>query len=244
MASRRIVGFAVGQHHDAALATTALRMAVTVQGGMPAVAGVVFHSDQGNEHRGCLPSRLRPAWGHPVHGPGRVRARQRGHRELALHRGVRAPHARALHHQGPGPQPDRGMDRGVQPRPPALLDRDDLPRRVRTSSQPRRPPLLKPRLGRSPRHDHRPASRSVEHGRVLVGIKATPFGWPTASLDPDFGHDPRSTEREPAHGLRTQELVFTASGDCRPPVLLVFAAPLSACSARVQAGFAGQLLCW
>jgi len=190
MASRRIVGFAVGQHHDAALATTALRMAVTVQGGMPAVAGVVFHSDQGNEHRGCLPSRLRPAWGHPVHGPGRVRARQRGHRELALHRGVRAPHARALHHQGPGPQPDRGMDRGVQPRPPALLDRDDLPRRVRTSSQPRRPPLLKPRLGRSPRHDHRPASRSVEHGRVLVGIKATPFGWPTASLDPDFGHDP------------------------------------------------------
>ena len=52
MASRRIVGFAVGQHHDAALATTALRMAVTVQGGMPAVAGVVFHSDQGNEHRG------------------------------------------------------------------------------------------------------------------------------------------------------------------------------------------------
>ena len=168
MASRRIVGFAVGQHHDAALATTALRMAVTVQGGMPAVAGVVFHSDQGNEHRGCLPSRLRPAWGHPVHGPGRVRARQRGHRELALHRGVRAPHARALHHQGPGPQPDRGMDRGVQPRPPALLDRDDLPRRVRTSSQPRRPPLLKPRLGRSPRHDHRPASRSVEHGRVLA----------------------------------------------------------------------------
>jgi len=101
MASRRIVGFAVGQHHDAALATTALRMAVTVQGGMPAVAGVVFHSDQGNEHRGCLPSRLRPAWGHPVHGPGRVRARQRGHRELALHRGVRAPGAGALHHQSP-----------------------------------------------------------------------------------------------------------------------------------------------
>jgi putative transposase len=49
MASRRIVGFAVGEHHDAALATTALRMAVTVRGGNPAVAGVVFHSDQGSE---------------------------------------------------------------------------------------------------------------------------------------------------------------------------------------------------
>jgi putative transposase len=50
MASRRIVGFAVGEHHDAALATTALRMAVTVRGGNPAVAGVVFHSDQGSEY--------------------------------------------------------------------------------------------------------------------------------------------------------------------------------------------------
>jgi transposase InsO family protein len=50
MASRRIVGFAVGEHHDAALATTALRMAVTVRGGKPAVAEVVFHSDQGSEY--------------------------------------------------------------------------------------------------------------------------------------------------------------------------------------------------
>ena len=50
MASRRIVGFAVGEHHDAALATTALQMAVTVRGGRPAVAAVVFHSDQGSEY--------------------------------------------------------------------------------------------------------------------------------------------------------------------------------------------------
>jgi transposase InsO family protein len=50
MASRRIVGFAVGEHHAADLATTALQMAVTVRGGKPAVQGVVFHSDQGSEY--------------------------------------------------------------------------------------------------------------------------------------------------------------------------------------------------
>jgi len=50
MASRRIVGFAVGEHHDAELATTALQVAVAVRGGTQAVAGVVFHSDQGSEY--------------------------------------------------------------------------------------------------------------------------------------------------------------------------------------------------
>jgi putative transposase len=48
MASRRIVGFALGGHHDADLAYGALAMAVTVRGG--AVPGVVFHSDQGSEY--------------------------------------------------------------------------------------------------------------------------------------------------------------------------------------------------
>jgi putative transposase len=43
MGSRRIVGFALGAHHDAALAYGALAMAVAVRGG--AVPGVVFHSD-------------------------------------------------------------------------------------------------------------------------------------------------------------------------------------------------------
>lgn len=50
MASRRIIGFAVGEHHDAALATTALQMAVAVHGGKQAVAGVVFDTDQGSEY--------------------------------------------------------------------------------------------------------------------------------------------------------------------------------------------------
>ena len=48
MGSRRIVGFALGVHHDAALAYGALAMAVAVRGG--AVPGVVFHTDQGSEY--------------------------------------------------------------------------------------------------------------------------------------------------------------------------------------------------
>jgi putative transposase len=41
--SRRCVGFALGEHHDAELARAALCVAIAVRGG--AVAGVVFHSD-------------------------------------------------------------------------------------------------------------------------------------------------------------------------------------------------------
>jgi putative transposase len=50
IASRRIVGFAVGEHHDAALAIAALQMAVAVRGGRDQVSGVIFHSDQGSEY--------------------------------------------------------------------------------------------------------------------------------------------------------------------------------------------------
>jgi transposase InsO family protein len=48
MASRRILGFALGEHHDAQLAYGALAMAVTVRGGQ--APGVVFHTDQGSEY--------------------------------------------------------------------------------------------------------------------------------------------------------------------------------------------------
>jgi transposase InsO family protein len=50
MGSRRIVGFAVGKHHDADLAEGALVMAVAVRGGKDAVAGVIMHTDQGSEY--------------------------------------------------------------------------------------------------------------------------------------------------------------------------------------------------
>jgi putative transposase len=49
--SRRAVGFAMGAHHDAALATAALQVAIAVRGGD--VAGAIFHSDRG-EYTGNL----------------------------------------------------------------------------------------------------------------------------------------------------------------------------------------------
>jgi putative transposase len=47
MASRRVLGFALGEHHDAQLAYSALVMAVAVRGGQ--VPGVILHTDQGSE---------------------------------------------------------------------------------------------------------------------------------------------------------------------------------------------------
>jgi transposase InsO family protein len=48
MASRRVLGFALSEHHDAALAYGALAMAITVRGGQ--APGVTFHTDQGSEY--------------------------------------------------------------------------------------------------------------------------------------------------------------------------------------------------
>jgi putative transposase len=48
MASRRVLGFALSEHHDAALAYGALAMAVAARGGQ--VPGVTMHTDQGSEY--------------------------------------------------------------------------------------------------------------------------------------------------------------------------------------------------
>jgi putative transposase len=48
VASRRVLGFALGERHDAALAYGALAMAIAARGGQ--VPGVVFHTDQGSEY--------------------------------------------------------------------------------------------------------------------------------------------------------------------------------------------------
>lgn len=50
LASRRLPGFAIGEHHDAPLAKAALLTAAAVRGGD--VAGVIFHSDKGGEYTG------------------------------------------------------------------------------------------------------------------------------------------------------------------------------------------------
>ncbi len=52
MASRRILGFALGEHHDAQLAYGAIAMAVAVRGGQ--VPGVIMHTDQGSEYTAGL----------------------------------------------------------------------------------------------------------------------------------------------------------------------------------------------
>jgi putative transposase len=48
--SRRIVGFAMSEHHDTDCAYGALAMAVAVRGGREAISGVIFHTDQGSEY--------------------------------------------------------------------------------------------------------------------------------------------------------------------------------------------------
>jgi transposase InsO family protein len=50
LASRRAVGYALGEHHDADLAAAAVQVAIATRGGH--VAGVVLHTDQGGEFSG------------------------------------------------------------------------------------------------------------------------------------------------------------------------------------------------
>jgi putative transposase len=69
MASRRVLGFALSEHHDAQLAYGALAMAVAVRGGQ--VPGVILHTDQGSEYtaglvrRACERLGVRQSMGRP-----------------------------------------------------------------------------------------------------------------------------------------------------------------------------------
>lgn len=56
LCSRRLPGFAIGEHHDAELAAAAIKMAVAVRGGD--VTGVIFHSDHGAEYTAGTYQRL------------------------------------------------------------------------------------------------------------------------------------------------------------------------------------------
>jgi transposase InsO family protein len=69
LASPRLPGFAIGEHHDAPLAKAALCMAAAVRGGQ--VAGVVFHSDKGGEYVGDVFTEACTALG-AVQSMGRV----------------------------------------------------------------------------------------------------------------------------------------------------------------------------
>jgi hypothetical protein len=48
-------------------------------------------------------------------------------------------------------------------------------------------------------------SRLWECGIVLAGVKAKPYGWPTASLDPSSGRRRSGSSREQA-GVQDQEI--------------------------------------
>jgi len=69
MASRRVLGFALSEHHDAQLAYGALAMAVAARGGQ--VPGVILHTDQGSEYtakavrRACGRLSIRQSMGRP-----------------------------------------------------------------------------------------------------------------------------------------------------------------------------------
>jgi putative transposase len=69
MGSRRILGFALGGHHDAELAYGALAMAFAVRGGQ--VPGVIMHTDQGSEYtarrfrQACKRLGIRQSMGRP-----------------------------------------------------------------------------------------------------------------------------------------------------------------------------------
>lgn len=69
LASRRLPGFAIGEHHDAALARAALCMAAAVRGGN--ISGVIFHSDKGGEYTGDTFAKACEALG-VVQSMGRV----------------------------------------------------------------------------------------------------------------------------------------------------------------------------
>ena len=69
LASRRLPGFAIGEHHDAALAKAALCMAAAVRGGN--VRGVIFHTDKGGEYTGDTLAKTCEALG-VVQSMGRV----------------------------------------------------------------------------------------------------------------------------------------------------------------------------
>ena len=172
--------------------------------------GRAAHRPGQRVHRGRLPGRLRPAGSHPVDGPGRVGAGQRGHRELALHRGVRAAPARALHHQGPGPR-----------RVAAWIEEYNHDRRH--SSLGMLSPIAyerqatadaaRPWLGRSPRHDHRAPIRQRWQPSSSASRPRPPGGLRPA-LTPTPGD--RRRARSGARRARIHKIqVSTVSGDCR-----------------------------
>jgi putative transposase len=181
MASRRIVGFSLGERHDAPLAAAAVLMAVAVRGGKDTIAGVIMHTDQGSEYTAASFRTACERLG-ITQSMGRVGSALDNAVIESWHSTVEFE-LRQLEHFSTKAQARR--------RVPAWIEEYNTQRRH--SSLGMRAPV-------EYELDHMTPGRSgtLQRDHVLVDVKATPSGWPSASLDPDCGRGPRATSRAAA----------------------------------------------
>jgi putative transposase len=128
MASRRVLGHALGEHHDAALAYGALAMAAAVRGGQ--VPGVIMHTDQGSESAGmvrqaCERLGIRQSMGRPGSALDNA-VIESWHSALEFE--LRSAEHFTTRAEAPGP--GQRMDQGLQPAPAALRPGHDVPGRL------------------------------------------------------------------------------------------------------------------
>ena len=190
MASRRILGFALGEHHDAQLAYGALAMAVAVRGGQ--APGVVFHTDQGSEYTAgmvrsaCARLGICQSMGRPGSAlDNAVIESWHSTLEFELRPG-------ALRHQGASAHPDPGVDRRLQPPPAAFSAADDVTGGLREN-----PP------GREGGLTMNPASPLFSIGRCSAASRSFLPG-PDGPAGPPPGHRLRSGDYMAATGSGTK----------------------------------------
>ena len=180
--SRRVLGFALGEHHDAELAYGALAMAVAVRGGH--VPGVIMHTDQGSEYTAgafraaCERLSIRQSMGRPGSALDNAVIE-------SWHSTVEFELRRIEHFatRAAGPGRDRGLDRGLQPPPQALLAGPGQPGGLRAvpGGKGRRVTAGRPLRGPDPQgggfaaaHLHQGAAAFQAGGRAARGYGAAP----------------------------------------------------------------------
>jgi putative transposase len=176
LGSRRVIGFALSEHHDTDCAYGALAMAVAVRGGKDAVAGVIFHSDQGGEYTGhrfreaCRRLGIRQSMGRPGSALDNA-VIESWHSTVEFE-------LRRLEH----------FPSKAQARVQVAAWIDDYNTDRRHSALGMQPPVRFEQAMTGVPAGH--------HDAVLTGVKATPSGWPAASLDPGSGrHKPAVIRR-------------------------------------------------
>jgi putative transposase len=174
--SRRVIGFSLSEHHDTDCAYGALAMAVAVRGGKDAVAGVIFHTDQGSEYTGhryreaCKRMHIRQSMGRPGSALDNA-VIESWHSTVEFE-------LRRLQH----------FTTRAEARAAVAAWIDDYNTDRRHSALGMQPPVtFEQTMTGVPTHHDR---------AVLAGVKAKPFGWPAASPDPSSGrHKPAVIRR-------------------------------------------------